>query len=515
MSYFVELNNVLGIGNLNFEVPTTPGVYLLTGPNGCGKTTLLVALARIKQSDAFMRYLRPCKKGNIDDFSSSEFIFRTDQSSVTYKRHDKKWVPRPRKSLTLSEFPFKWSKFISTSVEGRFYTQNKEILERRIRYTPASQVIKNAMNTIFSTNRFDNLCYIEVQGKRGRQQRLHRKNKFYVVNDRNEKYSEFNFSLGERLLLNTMEAISEGGIDGLLLIDEIELALHPFAQIKFYELLRTVASDNNLVIIVSTHSPTLVKYAKSNFYLEKNDNQVNVVENAYPSYILNEISLPVDRVNDFVFLVEDEMAYRYLNQVYKIYSHKENLKLRIVIVPIGPWDSVVRSVSRFSISLYYTQEQLQAFVDYDVKESKDELLNKNPRSPKEQAKLDLLQAFQNNISFLPITPELGFWEWLQTGGTALFEQKLRDNFGDVPSLDMDAIVNQVDVEENGHGRNERDHAKGCIKNIQDKVVAAMPGLLQADEVLNNLIQVYVEDYLSKSENYNKFKGVFNMIFNRN
>lgn len=50
-----------------------------------------------------------------------------------------------------------------------------------------------------------------------------------------------NFSLGERLVLNTLDYAQDVPDNSLLLIDEIELALHPTAQVKFYEYVQGLA----------------------------------------------------------------------------------------------------------------------------------------------------------------------------------------------------------------------------------------------------------------------------------
>lgn len=71
--------------------------------------------------------------------------------------------------------------------------------------------------------------------------------KLYVIKDpKNNYYSEQNFSLGERLLLNSLDFIEKIKERSLLLIDEVELALHPIAQIKFYDYLTKIAKEKKI-----------------------------------------------------------------------------------------------------------------------------------------------------------------------------------------------------------------------------------------------------------------------------
>lgn len=126
---------------------------------------------------------------------------------------------------------------------------------------------------------------------KGRQVNLHRENKLYILkNSREDKYSELSFSLGERLQLNALIFIESVTDNSLLLIDEIELALHPIAQVRFYQYLQEVVKSKKLTVIISTHS-SWVKVSKYRFCLEPQRNgTVEVLCDCAPSYILKDIS---------------------------------------------------------------------------------------------------------------------------------------------------------------------------------------------------------------------------------
>lgn len=53
----IELHNIKKIKRMDFDVPDS-GVWLITGLNGSGKTSLLAALYRIGASHAFQRYYK-------------------------------------------------------------------------------------------------------------------------------------------------------------------------------------------------------------------------------------------------------------------------------------------------------------------------------------------------------------------------------------------------------------------------------------------------------------------------
>ena len=161
----------------------------------------------------------------------------------------------------------------------------------RTKYDVPEDIIMS-LNKIFRTHRFSQLKYIKVKNKRGRQTMLHRDNKLYVLKNLSGKwYSELSFSLGERMVLNALDYISDIPSKSMLLIDEIELALHPIAQVLFYDYLEEKAREKDIVIIISTHSATLIKRAKKIQYLEKNDEgYINMIDNISPAYVLKDLS---------------------------------------------------------------------------------------------------------------------------------------------------------------------------------------------------------------------------------
>ena len=53
MSTTITITHLKNIRSLEYEIPYCPGVYVITGLNGCGKTSLLVAIHRITHGNAF------------------------------------------------------------------------------------------------------------------------------------------------------------------------------------------------------------------------------------------------------------------------------------------------------------------------------------------------------------------------------------------------------------------------------------------------------------------------------
>lgn len=494
--YSITLKNIKGVKEMVFPFPEKKGVYLLTGANGCGKTSLLVALCRLGDKMAFTHYRVNTANSTgpkIDVYQNASVTYTCDNESVTYSRKGIRWTPSPKsKNNLISRFPFVNTLFISTT-GMRFFTQDVFNLKRPTLSAVTPNII-DPLNEILGTDKFNNLKYITVKGKKGRQRQLHRNNKLYVIKEASGNfYSELNFSLGERLLLNTLDILENISPRTLLLIDEVELALHPVAQIRLYDYLKQQANVKNLAVVISTHSSSLIKHADRRIYLEKDGSGiVNVMENCYPAFILRSVASIEDNKPDFIFFVEDVMAQRYLSTILLRFFSGVKRVMDFKVICVGGYEQVVSLVQCFP-SLNYEKHRVQAFLDKDVKDVFTDWTAKgNDRTEAEERKYRLFCNNQSNISYLSITPELGIWEWIEQNSTQ-FKTHLDEVHG-VQTFDVERLIEQTTIEEfvNKTG-NLREWAKGCFKNIAEKINNYNPQISEL-EVVNDMISCYIEHH---------------------
>lgn len=508
----VTITKLRSIDSLEFEVPTS-GVYVLTGSNGSGKTSLLLALNRICDKNAFSN-LRIGRFVGMDQFANTVFTYSNDIQTVSYKRSNRGWEPTPRGVDIKSLFTFSDSCFITTTGFRFYQPDTKTFYKRRgsVVYKEAAVEIKQGLNEVFNTSKFDNLKYVMIRNIRGRQKTLHRDNILYVIKESDNVYSEVHFSLGERMILNTLDFIQGLQNGGLLLIDEIELALHPVAQVQFFNLIRRIAVQKQLTCIISTHSSSLVKIAERRFYLEKINGPVTVLKDCQPAYILKDISVAEDNRPDYIFFVEDEMALRYLRAVIRKYQLTEDRHIFFKISYVGGYEQVIRLTEQFYTIPPFTRRQIQAFPDADFQESWDWLVAKPDKDLGQQDLLNTIVRNQQNTTILDITPEKDIWDWL-IANPQLFEQDVINIFGQ-QMFSMTDIVNQVAQEEfNRNQNNERKHAKFCFKNLSDKLCHYI--IATSDDFwYEQLITCYVENKLSNHVEFNSWKQRIKSIVNR-
>lgn len=481
-TYKIELRKIKNISSLEINYPATPGVYLISGCNGCGKSTLLVALHRLCDKNAFSNYFSPTP---LYDYNNAEIQYSTDVESVIYKKKAKRWPPHPKNNnKVIDQFPPSNSLLITAS-GIRFFSQLINVADARM--NDASDFIKTSMNFVFGTNVFSNLKYKQIKPKRGKLKVLPRPYKLYIMDlGRHKKYDENNFSLGERLVLNTLELISNAEPHSQILIDEVELALHPVAQANFYSLLKELATQKSLYIFISTHSATLVKLSNKNYHLKSGNNgQVEVLTNSYPAYILSNIGVDENYSPDKIFFVEDDMAAEFLRNIIDKITSSMKINPNCIVIPIGGYPQVVEFLINYH-AIEPNENKTHAMVDADVKETFMELKRSSPHDPLVE-KMDV-QIRQRNLDYLDITPEVGFWKWISDNPN-LFRNMLALELNN-PLGGWNEVVDIREIENLPESVNPRKTAKTRLNSLIDKLESRLPELSK-QEIRRGIIKAYV------------------------
>lgn len=453
----IELRNLKGIKKLIYSIPDKSGVYILSGTNGCGKTSLLTAIDRIGNNLAFNNFAN-CNR-------NSSISYEVDGEKVVYTKKDKRWSPKPKKCGDILKNKLQRNTYYLSATGHRLYQQDVENIQALSK--EASLEIRNALNQILDTTKFDNLRHITVVPKKGRQKNLHRNNLLYIIRDGKNVYSEVGFSLGERMLLNALDYINSIQPNAILLIDEIELALHPIAQVKFYEYLRNIAKAKGLTVIISTHSSTLIKNAQKLHYLDNKNGIITTNYDATPALVLKEVSIEADNRPDYIFFVEDEMATSYMKYVLCEYRklREEDVDKMIKVVPVGGFKQVVELMARMQSIPPFNDKCLHCFLDKDVEDeiNKEKIKSQGKR---DESLLSLFLKHNKHIDYLHITPELGIWSVLRIDCSWL-ESTLEEKFGKLFFRLNNEIIT---IEQNNIGDNDRKRAKHCLKELCNRIV---------------------------------------------
>lgn len=447
----VTLENIRNIKKLAFEIPR-PGVWMLASANGAGKTSLLACLVRIGKSNAFQTSF-PRGYGNIDQNKNAKISYEMNNEKIVYSYGGQRWAPTPRTAKVLKE------KMGYRAVE--FFGANAE------RITPTADDLKAgkpkaaqpeliaSLNQIFSTSRFEQLRVLSFKGKAQKAFLLRKSpnSQFY--------HSEKNFSLGELCVLKLINRLLSIQENSLVLIDELEMALHPIAQRNLYTYLKEMAKQKKLTVIFSTHSVTLIKTTsdKNIIFLEpQDDGEVKILTPCTASYALRNISLYEENLPEKVFYVEDEAAKYILDILIEkvlLEKYQARVKPSFSVVYIGGFPQVVNMVRQHG-RLFPAHVVAHAILDLDAKiPFQRSILPEIPRA----------ENIEKAVDFFPWSPELGL---------CLF---FRDNL-DSSKRKLAELAGQTRIHLNNVSFNDltgadcaedRNKAKNIVSKITDEI----------------------------------------------
>ncbi|MAM57346.1 MAG: ATP-binding protein [Salinicola sp.] len=491
MAGCVKVKNLKSIKELNFSIPS-PGVHVLSGTNGIGKTTLLACLRRIGFRNAFPLHFPMSELSErMDNHSQASVEYHINNEVVTYSYSSERWVPRPRRlSKLLSSFGYPNVIYVGATAD-RITPRPEDFNPNRV--TKASGALIAAMNSIFDTQKFDGLRYINLTTGSGNRAYLMQ----YKQGSVNHYFSEKNFSLGQLCVLKLLVKIDACPNNSLILIDELELALHPKAQIGLFKHLENVANTKSLTVIFSTHSVSLIKVASRDqlLYIHDNGDNSEVIPRCFPTFALGSIALSEESAPDKAIYVEDEAARLVVDAFCKAailakYRNQQSYPT-FSVLPLGGFLSVIKFLDRGRSVLPPTTSSY-AVLDADVKE---ETLA-DWRRRQDYQNLQLVQHAGRNLSYLPFTPECGLVVFLRDY-SAEAEELLRAEFGDhrihVRSQDFENVSMKP-------GSQQRDQAKTAVGHYVDSAYGVITGV-DRKAFYERLFTVFARWYFEKNRDH--------------
>lgn len=405
MTKKVIIDNIKNIKHMEFCIPT-PGLYVVTGKNGSGKTTLFTCLSRIKNSNAF-RTGFPASNGNDRlDFFSGYIQYEVDGESTKYsKRSSGKWKANKQNDvLSLMGYP----QVVNITTKDERVFMQTDITPRKNHR--GDDWINEKLNQIFGTDKYSSMIRITTgQLYRGRGKSAvdtRRRNIAYAIPVEDGRfYTERNFSFGEIVLLNLLYDIHNVSNGSLVLIDELELALHPSAQIRLLSCLKEMADEKGLTILITTHSASLIRSQKDVILLEEGNEsgQIDVMYHCPPAKAIGAIGMREDTMPDIVILVEDDMAKALFMELKRKYFsyYPEQAYLDIRVLEIGGYKNVINFYVEANNYVFYDNVFVTAFMDKDVETD----VIPYPQYGNQED----IQRYHDHsrfLKFLPYTPEV-------------------------------------------------------------------------------------------------------------
>lgn len=405
----VILRNIKKIRELSFEIPAR-GVWVITGLNGSGKTSLFASIYRIGARHAFQKFFKTSPlEHKLDSYENSEIEYEINGAVAKYHYGGQRWRATPRRNANLfQKSPYSSIEYIEAS-GGRIEPFPDEIQPRRLK--DAADNVKQFLVDVLSDSKWEKLKYVNTKRGVGSHAFLVP----YQVGVRNYYYSEKSFSLGELCTLKLAQKICAAPLNSLLLIDEVEMALHPQAQVKLLKAVERIAHENEITVLFSTHSATLIKNAtRTNLVHLRSDShgKIDTIIGAFPAQILGDIAFDDELLADFVFYVEDKEAKLLAEQMFGMYMaqcHPDaNYRPLYKVAPVGGFVQVIEMLNASS-GIFPNHVKRFALLDEDVKT--ESLVQ--ARRQNNQTLLNLFNSANGKVNYLPCTPEVGVIEMFE------------------------------------------------------------------------------------------------------
>ncbi len=477
MATKITIENLRHIHKLEFPIPNN-GVWLLTGANGTGKSSLLACMRRIGYSNAFPTHFPTSQKSDrLDSFEGASVRYEVNGAAVTYRYRGERWVPLPRANSRLLQQSGYPSVLYIAADATRIEPRQDDFQPRRVR--AAHRYIIEAANMIFDTDKFDALKTINLRTGIGSDAFLLELPPVHGSTVRHY-ISEKNLSLGELCILKLLRLLNDCPRGSLVLIDELELALHPMAQVMLVRHLDSIASEKALTIIVSTHSATLIKQAGANqLLLLQDDGDGNIIcqDKCFPSLVLGALAYREETAADVIIYVEDEAAQviveqfttRFLQQVFQ-----EQLFPSIQVIPVGGITNVLRFFVR-QRPLLPAITRCYVVLDADAEQSLNDARAEDIVRIRDQE--------AESISYLPVTPEVGLATFLH-GNIRTVQEALRAHY----RLQIAIVQRDVGVLP---AEGERDACKVLVSRVCELIAQQLPNV-DSDEVKVTLLKLLAD-----------------------
>ena len=360
----LQIQNLRGIKSLTIDLNLKPGIYAITGKNATGKSTIMAAISTIFYRNTIHMYFQSSTADSIIECKCDDKVLKITRRDESHWNFDG--------DFDLHGF------YEGSIIHGnRFRDTNYSALNNALKVTIedltlADPFVKEHLGIILQN---DAKFYSSLYRLKSNNSRF--KNKFkggspYFIKDGDELISQFSLSTGENLLIPLLHSIHyqlvkkarEAGF--IVLLDEIELALHPQALVRLIQFLEQMSRDRGIAIYFSTHSTDLIKHiAPANiYYLQKHPNgSVEVVNPCYPCYATRNISM-FDGY-DLLILVEDNLAKGIVEWVQRKYNLCKS-KL-ICIVPCGGGENTLALQSEmFHSGLLGYNKSIISILDGDI-----------------------------------------------------------------------------------------------------------------------------------------------------
>jgi predicted ATPase len=469
---FLEEVTISGLRGINeLRVPFPYPVSVFSGPNGCGKSSVLFSLACAYQvpgrgprdfaPSAFFPDFRPANEDSQDphrevslDYS---YLDGGRRLQMRWSRREKGWsrsfLGRPGAKQPKRQLFIRTLANLTNPSEVRSVLQlSRHQLDRRD---------LDASLLVFAHRilpyRYDRLTQLSKP-----------KGKEVLFASRGVgafaiQYSEFHMSSGERAILRLSRDLAQ--LRGaLVLIDEVETGLHPYTQQQLMLEFHRWALTNDLQIVVTTHSPVILECVpeEGRIFLERTN---GAVERRPPYRDIVQRAL-YGRAQDRLSIVcEDEAAEGLILGLF------DCLNARLQLTPSDI------EIGRDSGKTEF-KHQLTALGRFNLLDSFIFVLDGDAVEEAEDLRAQARKQFQRDATVIVLPGKVSPEEWAWSRLTVWEEEQLGAVF-DLESRALRREIQRIDQLFAGVSEKPGERAKGRIESLREFLNRDLRGLFRS------------------------------------
>lgn len=375
--------------NITFDYPLT----VICGQNGSGKTTLLclAALAFHAPSGHHSYNARnyDTKKPN-SYYTFVDFFFKgindPDITGVEIK-WDYKKDPKYEHSKKIRKQTNKWMKSETRPKRPVHYFGASRVLPAIERNVLRGHFrVRGSQHKTVQLNDEFRKIFCRILGRNYSEANVINSDKYSVrFCTQGSTYTSFNMGAGEDILLYLLYYLQVSPAGSLIVIEEIELGLHPEAQKKFAQELIKIIGEKQFQVIVSSHSSAFIDSVprEARILIQRTSFSThNVVKSPTTRYAMSFLDGAIR--SELIIYCEDLFAEKIVKSVLDA-----ELRKRVDVVGVGSIDQVARQCGAH-IKARWPEKYLGVF-DGDVEQAKMETKMKN----------EILDINQINCFLLP------------------------------------------------------------------------------------------------------------------